>query len=165
MRNIFTKKEAYHAKFLQGRGFTLIELLIIVGITTILASVSAVVYGNLQVSAQLNEVSAQITQNLRLAREQSLAGLNNVAHGVKLNSNQYVLFQGSSYATRDSTYDRVFSLADALTVTPGLVPSGSEIIFSKGIGLPSATGTITVTHSITGTKGIVINDKGFIREQ
>ncbi len=156
MRRNFTKKTT---------GFSLIELLIVIGITTILAGVSAVVYGNLQVSAQLNDVSAQLTQSLRLAREQSLAGLNNIDHGVKIDSNQYTLYQGASYNIRESSYDRVFPLASALTLTLDLTPAGSDIIFYNGIGSPSATGTITVSHSVTGTKTIIINNLGVIQEQ
>ncbi len=143
-------------------GFTLIELLIVIGITTILAGVSAVVYGNLQVSAQLNDISAQVAQNLRLAREQSLAGLNNSAHGIKFNSNQYILYQGSSYITRDASYDRVFSFPNSLVLTTAI--SGSEVIFSKGVGLPSATGTLVFNHSVSGTKTILINELGSIQE-
>jgi len=144
-------------------GFTLIELLIVVGITTILAGVSAVVYGNLQVSAQLNDISSQVTQNLRLAKEQSAAGLNNVAHGIKFDSNQYILYQGSSYLTRDSSYDRIFPLPSSLILT-AVVP-GQEIVFSKGVGLPSATGTLVFSHSVNGTKTIIINELGSIFEQ
>ena len=144
-------------------GFTLVELLIVLGVTSILAGVSAVVYGNLQVSAQLNDISSQVTQNLRLAREQSLSGLNNIAHGIKFDSNQYTLYQGSSYITRDASYDRTFTFPNSLTLTASL--PGQEIIFSKGVGLPNATGTLVFSHSVTGTKTILINELGSIFEQ
>ena len=65
------------------KGFTIIELLIAIGITVVLVAAASPIYGNLQVSTQLNESSAQITQDLRLAREQSRAGVNGAAHGIK----------------------------------------------------------------------------------
>ncbi|NQV88131.1 MAG: hypothetical protein HQ402_01060 [Parcubacteria group bacterium] len=141
----------------------MIELLIVIGITTILAGVSSVVYGNLQVSSQLNETSAQITQNLRIAREQSSSGLNNIAHGVEFTSSQYTIYQGASYATRDSSYDRVYSLPSAVTLSTTL--TGDEVLFSKGVGIPSTTGTITITHSVNGSKTISVNNQGIILEQ
>lgn len=149
----------------RSAGFTLVELLIVIGITTILAGVSAVVYGNLQVSTQLNETSYALVQNLRLAREQSIAGLDNVTHGIKFDSNNYTLYQGASYLTRQSAYDRVFPIASAIVLTPDLSLPGQEIIFSRGNGMPSATGTVTLSHVVSGTRAVVINDLGIVREQ
>lgn len=149
--------------WLKTKGFTLVELMIVIGITTILTGVSSVVYGNLQKSTQLNDISAQISQNLRLAREQSLAGLNDKSHGVKFNSNQYILYQGDNYTGRSVAYDRSFSVSSALTITADV--SGQEVNFSRGTGLPSATGTITIAHSIGGAKSVIINSDGIILEQ
>lgn len=146
-----------------NKGFTLIEFLLVIGITVILAGVASVVYGNLQVSAQLNETSAQMAQNLRLAREQSIAGLNNVAHGIKFDAGQYTLFQGASYLSREYSYDRVYPLDSALTITTTL--SGNEIVFSKGVGAPSASGTITLSHSVSGSREVSVNSQGIIEEQ
>src|SRR3989344_2929313 len=86
-------------------GFTIIELLIVLGISIILATAAAPLYGSLQVSAQLNENSSLIIQSLRTARERSIAGYNNIQHGVFFDINtgavdSYTLYQGSSYVAR-----------------------------------------------------------------
>lgn len=146
------------------KGFTLIELLITISLTILLAAVAVPIYGSLQVSAQLNESSAQLIQALRTAKQRSLARYNGAQHGVKFESNGYTLFQGSAYATRELAYDRAVNLSDVLGLTWNLADSGDEIVFSSGLGQPSATGTITLIHDISGRRTITINDLGVVAE-
>ncbi len=146
-----------------GKGFTIIELLIVISITAILAAAASPIYSNLQVSTQLDESSAQIAQDVRLAREQSLAGVHGVAHGVRFNASSYTLYQGASYATRSAAYDQVNTFSSALAITTTF--PNSEIVFTAGTGMPSATGTIIVSHAVSGTRTILVNDIGAVDEQ
>jgi len=154
-----------------NKSFTLIEILIVIGITLILTAAVAPIYGNLQVSSQLNENSCQIIQSLRLARERSVARLNNASHGVYFEidalgyQDKYVLYQGSNYDSRDSSYDREVILDEVLSLSlPGEV-SEYEINFSKGLGVPIATGIITLTHDVNGTRQIIINSLGMVEQE
>jgi len=148
------------------RGFTLIELLIVIAITLILAAAVAPIYGNLQVSGQLNETSAQIIQALRTARERSLARFNTTQHGVYFQSDRYALYQGASYALRESDYDREVILDDSLGLSWSLTGTGDagDVNFSKGLGVPNKRGTITSTHDASGTRTIAINSFGAVEE-
>lgn len=145
-------------------GFTLIELLIVIGITAVLAMAALPIYGGLQVSAQLNDNSAQIAQNLRLSREQGLAGMNNAAHGIKFfpNQKQYVLYQGPSYALRDIPYDRTYTLGSVLTLSTTFI--SDEINFSKGLGAVSGVGTVTISHAVNGSRQVTVNKLGAVDE-
>jgi prepilin-type N-terminal cleavage/methylation domain-containing protein len=143
-------------------GFTLIELLIVIGITLLVGAAAVPIYGSLQVSTQLNENSSLVIQTVRTAREYSVARLNNAAHGVYITSTTYTLYQGSSYAARDSSYDRTTTLDSALTLSTTL--TGSEVNFSKGLGVPNNTGTITLTHDVQGSSTITINSFGMVEE-
>jgi len=148
-------------------GFTLIELLIVIGITLVLTVAAVPIYGNLQVSAQLNENTSQIVQTMRIARERSSARVNNASHGVYFEINassadRYILYQGATYATRDTAYDRPTTLDNALTLSTTLI--GSDVAFSKGLSSPTATGTVMLTHDATGSKEIIINGAGLIEE-
>ena len=141
------------------RGFTLIELLIVIAITLILVAATIPIYGSLQVSSQINDVSAEIIQTIRTAKTASVARYNNESHGVRIFSDRYVLYQGSSYALRDANYDREIVLDASMTLS-GL----SEINFSKGLGFPDVTGTINIVHSVTGARIISINSYGLVQE-
>lgn len=154
-------KTQNHQLKAQG-GFTLVELLVVISITLVLAVAAVPIYGNLQVSSQLNENSSLIIQTVRQARERSVARLNNSAHGVYITSTSYALYQGSSYATRDSSYDRVTTLDSAVSLSTTLV--SKEVNFSRGIGMPNNIGTITLTHEAQGTKTITINSFGMVEE-
>ncbi len=144
------------------RGFTLTELLITIAISAILAVVAVPIYGNLQVSSQLNETSSLLIQTIRTARENSEASVNNSAHGIKINEHSYILYQGSSYATRQANYDRITELDSTLTLSSNL--TDDEVNFSKGLALPNHTGVIILTHDLGNTKNISINTFGLIQE-
>ena len=152
------------------KGFTLIELLIVIGITLVLVAAVVPIYGNLQVFSQINENSVQVIQSLRIARERSMSGVNNVQHGVYFEANvspeqnKYVLYQGLSYNERTAVYDREVILGKDLKFSlPGGV-SEYEINFSKGLGVPNNTGTISLTHDVQGARQIIINNLGMVEE-
>ncbi|MEK7648943.1 MAG: prepilin-type N-terminal cleavage/methylation domain-containing protein [Patescibacteria group bacterium] len=146
-------------------GFTLIELLVVSGITLLLVAAAFPIYSNLQVSSQLNEGAAQLIQNLRLMRTMSAARLHNIPHGIYFDSNptgpdRYVVFQGTSYAAREQGYDRVVQLDSAISLAPSLTQGSQEIVFSNTFALPSATGTVILTHSVSGARTLSINGAG-----
>lgn len=154
------------------RGFTLIELLIVVSITMILVAASVPIYGSLQVKAQLGESSAQMVQILRTAREYSIAGYVNSRHGVYFDidpsgSDQYILYMGNDYASRDIDNDRVYELDAVLAVTNnGFDFDGTDIDinFSKNKGKPNNTGGLIISHDVSGTRGIDVSSQGLIEE-
>jgi prepilin-type N-terminal cleavage/methylation domain-containing protein len=148
-------------------GFTLIEVLIVIGITVVVAAASVPLYGNLQASSQLNENSAQIIQVLRTARERSQVRFNNASHGVYFDlagsTDRFIMYQGESYATRQSELDRITTLDRALQLSTTL--SGTEVNFSRSLGQPNSIGTITLNHEVTGSRVININSLGSIEEE
>jgi len=149
-------------------GFTLIELLIVIGITLVMATAAAApIYGNLQGLAQRHEAMSNVLQTLRIARERAVAGVNDSGHGVFLDMNVggddlITLYQGSSFASRDTTLDRVIPLASVLDITS---TTGSDINFSQGLGVPNTTGLLSITHEILGSSTISINKFGVVSEE
>lgn len=138
-------------------GVTLVELVIVLGILLLLVSGIRPLVG-VNVSSQVNESASQIIGAFRMARERASARVNNSAHGVYLSINangvdSMTLYQGSSYALRDSNYDLTTTFDAGINVVTTL--SGTEANFARQIATPSTTGTITVTHASGGISKII----------
>jgi len=155
-------------RFHTTQGVTFIEVLLVVAITAIVIAATMPLMSNLLQSSKLQDSSSQLTQILRLAREKSVARINNEAYGVYFTINptgqdSYTLFVGDTYATRNSTEDRIFAVDTDIAVSTTI--PGNEIRFSKGLGIPNVTGTITLQHIFSGLKSITINAQGRVENQ
>ncbi len=149
------------------RGFTLIELLLVIAITlTLSAAAAAPIYGNLQGSVQLQEATTQTIQLLRMARERSVAGVNNLPHGIYFDNvtkpNVVVLFQGGNYTTRDQSLDRTIEIPATVSLSTTF---GNEAVFALDTGLPNASGTITLTHDFLGEDTVSLNTLGVVGQE
>lgn len=143
------------------RGFSLIEIIIALGIFFVIAATAAQIYNKIHTSSQINAVEAQFIQTLRVARERSVAGLNNRTHGVHTEANSYTLYQSSTapytFLTHDTTYDQVTTLDTSIS----LAPVNTDIIFTKGSGISSGV-SFTLTHTGGNTQSIDVNQYGVI---
>ena len=150
---------------MRKQAFTLIEVVITVSLFAMLAGIGFPLYRQSHGAALLNESATRIAQELRTARAQSTSGLNNSKHGVYFESNandkdRMVLYEGESYALRSSTLDRVTVFESILSVSTSLI--NGEVVYDKISGTPSAVGTITLSHSILGSRTISINALGIV---
>lgn len=139
------------------KGFTLLEILLSVALMAVFAAVSMTVYQAFQERNELDIAAVTTTQTLRRAQMLSQAVDGDTNWGVKIQSGSITLFKGTSFASRDSSYDEVFD------VPTNIIPSGvSEIVYAKFTGLPQSTGTITFTSSTNEVRNITINSKGTV---
>ena len=149
---------------LNQQGITFLELLLVIAIIVVLAAAATPIYSNFQPQSQLNGSVSQIVQSLRTGVEFSKARYNNAGHGLYLEINpgndRVILYQGDSYATRDSSYDRIITMDPPITLSSSL--PGNEVNFTKGTGYPNNTGTIVIAHSAAGSRSITINAYGVI---
>jgi len=139
-----------------GLGFTLIEILIVLGLIAILTTFVLPTSIYFYRSQQLETHSQGILQTLRRAQLKAISIEKDASFGVYLTNDNYVLFKGVSYATRDVQYDEVYDLSNIITLS-GL----SEVIFSKFEGIPNTTGNI-VLNSNSESRTININEMGTI---
>lgn len=144
-------------------GLTLTEILIALAVILLLASVSLPLLGNWPFRVQASSAKAQMVQMIRLARERSIAELNNQSHGVWLDNTGYTIFQGATYATRAADYDFATKLDKGLSLSWQLVGSGgaNEIIFNKQ-GVPARLGKIIITSESGEISEININQLGIV---
>ncbi len=119
------------------RGFTLIEMLIVIAMIFVVGAFAFPLTISFLEAQVLDETTSDVTSAFRRAQAQAVFGKHANSFGVKILSNQYLIFEGSSYILRIQSEDESFSIPSRLSVT-GL----SEVVFDKGTGVPSATGTV-----------------------
>jgi prepilin-type N-terminal cleavage/methylation domain-containing protein len=138
------------------RGFSIIEVIIVVGIMTLLFSVSDSVYTSFKSSSNLDIATGSLVEALRYSKTNSEIMKGDSKWGVKIFADHLVIFKGDSYTARDTGYDQ------SINFPSGVVASGTgELTFEKMTGVPVNTGTIDIVNN-SGTKNILINEKGTI---
>ncbi len=141
----------------QSFAFTIIEILFVFFLVGVVISLSVSQYQKFSVRNDLEVATNTITQNLRRAQLLAQSGREDSDWGVKIASSTSTIFQGSSFATRNTDHDEISTLAGTIT------PSGnSETIFNKLTGFPTATTSITLTSKDGDSHTININTKGRI---
>jgi prepilin-type N-terminal cleavage/methylation domain-containing protein len=140
------------------KGFSLVELLLVVAIAAGIFVFVAPLSLNLYRTQLIEESRSNIVDALQRARHYAVLQKNDSAFGVHFDAetNEYILFQGSTYDDRDESQDEVFSLIEDITFT-----GETDIIFSKLTGLTATTSTTTLIYS-NFFRGILVEASGGI---
>ncbi len=147
---------------LTKKGFTLLEMLIVLAIITIIAGISMQVFQSLYQDSALRAGGSEVYGALVSARSDTLAAQNDTVYGVRVSSSTVTRFIGASY-TPGSATNKVYTFEGEVFATSSLITSGTNIIFERLTGEPSATGTIYIRDTNgTGTTTIVIHASGLI---
>lgn len=142
--------------FIFIKGFTLLEILLVIGIISILLVFIVPVSLDFYKSQQLEIQTQSLVQTLRRAQSKAMAIELDSSFGVFISNQNYILFKGNSYLTRDAQYDETFDLPEIIE------PSGlSEVVFLKFEGKPNVTGNVILTSN-SDTRTININEIGRI---
>ena len=137
------------------KGFSLVEILIVIAILAFLLVLLAPSGIQFYRTQQLDTVTEEIVQALRKVQLNSMSVKNDSAFGVYFSSDQYVLFRGNSYLSRDQ--EEVFEILNDISFSGDI----SEVVFSKLNGDPNNLGNIILTLD-NKTKTININSAGRI---
>ncbi|HSX28911.1 MAG TPA: type II secretion system protein [Candidatus Saccharimonadales bacterium] len=138
-------------------GFTLIEVLLSVTIIGMLVGISVPVYESFVRRNDLDLTAQVISATLRRAETYARAVNGDNAWSVEIQASTVTLFQGTSFASRNTAYDETLSIPNSIT------PSGlSEIQFAKFSAAPNATGSITLSSTTNSTRTITVNAKGTV---
>lgn len=141
-----------------SRGFTLVEVLLSVVIIGVLTGLSLPVYASFQTKNDLDVNTQTLAELIRRANTYASAIRGDSAWGVRMAGTSATLFEGASYATRDTTQDETITFPGSITAS-GL----TDIIFAKYTGTTANTGTVSLTAASTNdTKVITINAKGLV---
>ncbi len=141
------------------KSFTLIELLLVIAIMLILGGAAAPFFARFLTQNNVINVSDQLTGQMRKAQIYAMMGKKNGSWGVTVGGSAITLFQGTSFALRNPSFD------EKINLNPIIIVSGlSEVVFTKITGLPSATPTINISANNT-TANLVINNQGVVSKQ
>lgn len=139
------------------RGFTLLEILLVVATISIIAGFSIPVYASFQIKNDLDIGANTVASSFRRAQILALASDGDSQWGVKVQSGSIVVFQGASYAARNSVFDEIFTVPTVIT------PSGlGEVVFDRLTGQALSTGTVTLTASSGVVRTIALTSKGTV---
>ncbi len=155
---------------MQKQGFTFIEVLVVMGIMTTLLALSIVRATSIERRAPLSATVTTVLADMRGAQTKAMSGYTQgettaQAFGINFQTNQYVLFKGTSFNGADPT-NAAFPLPTNITFSVIDLP-GASIIFDKGsgdvVGFSDAANSVTLTQTLTNeSKVITINRYGAV---
>lgn len=144
------------------RGFTLLEVLIAMLIMMALVFVSLEVFKNMLNASSLRVATQEVHAALIDARNSTLASRDDTVYGVHFSSTTVTRFVGSTY-NAGSPSNETYRFEGEVTATGTLITAGTNIVFVRLTGIPSATGTIFLQNvTRTSTSSITIHGSGLI---
>ncbi len=132
------------------------EVLVVFALLALFAGAVGPVYRSVQTKNNLDSAVIGSVSAIRRAQASAESGNGDSNWGVKITDTSATVFAGSSYATRQTSYDEKLDFPGATTIS-----GNSEIIFAKFTGLPQTIGTTTIANPF-GSKNLVINEAGTI---
>jgi len=147
------------------RAFTLIEIVVAIAIITLIASVTLLVFNDIQSYEALSRDTTSLISHLERARTFTLSGKNGSAYGVHIDEPMIYLFEGTSYSESGEIQNT--RLRNNISIKDiNIANASSTIVFDKLTGTTDNDGTITLGHTSTkATTTVVINKTGIIERQ
>ncbi len=143
---------------------TLIEIMVVLGLIAVVGSFALLVSFDTYRDSSYQADRATLIAALEHARAESIDDVcegevctGGAAHGVSIEPGQYVIFQGTSYASRDADADEVLD-ADPTVSHSGLL----VVVFATSSGNAVQSGAISLTDSSGATSAITIGTEGQI---
>ncbi len=138
-------------------GFTLIEVLMAIAIMAIIFALVGPIAFNFYLTYQFDSEYKLLSSLLRYARNLSMVNHNEADHGLFVGVSDFVIFQGSNYATRDVSQDKPFPRSSSIAVA-----GPTELLFSALSGRAAST---TYTVSFSGKSwDVYVNLEGLVYE-
>lgn len=145
--NVFLRKKE--------SGFTLIELIVVLGILAVLFSLISVNLTKIIPKANVNTTVDKIIADLRLQQQKSMLGEtagsgNAQIFGVHFDTNQYVLFTGSTYQSSSASNSAI--PVDSSVQITSTFPNNT-VLFTRGSGeidnFSGTSNTVTIRDTVT----------------
>lgn len=144
-----------------SKGFTLMEILIVLGILMLIFLVAFPKFAEIRNNQVLKSGVEDIITSINKAKSQTLASLNSLEYGVHFSQNSVTIFPGDTYIAGSSANEVIDIFLPANISSISLVGGVSTLHFSRLTGMPSTSGTITISNSTT-SKTITISAAGAV---
>jgi len=148
-------------------GLTIIELLTVVAILIILTSISISLFRIFQKESGLTNTAEEIINMLRFAQNKTLASQESSQWGVYFltssSPQEYILFKGGDYTSRDPAYDQVHKIPEKIEIYEvNLTGGGSEIVFERISGDTNYSGNVSLRlkENTLKTRQIIVEQSG-----
>ena len=138
-----------------NKGLTLIEILLAIGILGVIFGIGLPIGWDFYINCNFDSEVGTFISLLERARNSAMVNFNEASHGVWVDTDQLILFQGLSYAARDISQDRTFPRSASV-----IVSGPSEIVFSALSG-QAASSTYNFSNA-TKNINIYVNSEGTI---
>ena len=139
------------------RGFTLVEVLFVLALAGVFAGATLPLGQSYLRRGELDAAVRETASTIRSAQARAQAGSFDAGWGVKVVPGSIILFQGSTYATRATTYD------ESIGIPTGLVASGTtEFDFARRTGR-TTSGTLTLTDAGGTSRTVAVNGFGMVQ--
>lgn len=140
----------------------MIEIILVIAIVGVLATIGLWTSMDSYRGYSYRSERDNLVSALQKARMDSMTNINAAQHGVHLTASNYTVFQGTDYASRNPSFDRVITPSGAITLS-GSPALPRDVVFDQLSGSVAAAmaGTITITDGARST-AITINNEGHI---
>lgn len=134
----------------------MVEIILVVAI---ISSLSAMVYSSgtkFFIKNHLDNTRNNLISSLRTAQINTMSGKGELPWGVKVISNEIILFSGNDFASRDTVYDEKFGIPDSVTCDQ------SEIVFLRPDGDILSVVQINIADNIGQSVLVSMNEEGIV---
>jgi len=152
-------KKIYLNNQKKRNGFSLVEMITVIGIFGIIATAGFTAFKEVKNRIVLNEAQANLLFALEQAQNRAATGFGTTTHGVHIEEERIVIFEGSEYV--EGAGEEIV----LPNVTVSTYPVISDIIFNRISASTNASTTITINHNISGEKKITVTQDGRIITQ
>lgn len=142
-------------KIMPKKGFTILEIMLIIGILVIIFSLGLPITFDFYKNYQLQAEGDKFISLLEMTRNSSMVNLNQFPHGIYWDNDNFIIFEGSSFATRNQSQDQNFPRAKTISIS-----GPNEIIFNSLSG--QITSSTFVFNNGDKSFNIYVNQEGQI---
>jgi prepilin-type N-terminal cleavage/methylation domain-containing protein len=140
----------------RNRGFTLIEILTVIGLLAIMVGFGLAFSMDAYRGYNFRNERDTVINLLQKARSQAVSNIDQQPHGLHVDANQYVLFEGSPYISTDP---KNITIPSTASISHNIV---SDILFNQLDGSITTPPAALVISDASHTSSVTVNNEGQI---